>query len=85
MAPAKQLTETVADELRETHPDLTITTRVLQGRPADALVDASRTADLLVLGSRGYGGFRGLLMGSVSQAVLADTESPLMIVPNRER
>lgn len=85
MAPAKQLTETVADELREMHPDLSIVTRVLQGRPADALVDASRTADLVVLGSRGYGGFRGLLMGSVSQAVLADTESPLMIVPNRER
>ena len=84
MAPAKQLIETAADELRESHPDLDIVTRVLQGRPADALVDASRTADLVVLGSRGYGGFRGLLMGSVSQAVLADTESPLMIVPNRD-
>nr|WP_262925719.1 universal stress protein [Kocuria atrinae] len=36
------------------------------------------------MGSRGYGGFRGLLMGSVSQSVLADTEAPLMIVPNRE-
>ncbi|GAA4693594.1 MULTISPECIES: universal stress protein [Kocuria] len=85
LAPAKELTDQVAEELRAKYSDLNIVTRVLQGRPADALVDASRTADLLVMGSRGYGGFRGLLMGSVSQSVLADTESPLMIVPNREK
>jgi nucleotide-binding universal stress UspA family protein len=38
-----------------------------------------------VAGSRGYGGFRGLLMGSVSQAVLNDGESPVMIVPTRRK
>ena len=83
-APAKELTESVAQELRGDFPDLEIVTRVLDGRPADALVDASRTADLLVMGTRGYGGFRGLLMGSVSQAVLADTESPVMVVPTAQ-
>ena len=80
-APAQQLTESVAEELRGEFPGLETVTRVLEGRPADALVDASRTADLLVVGTRGYGGFRGLLMGSVSQAVLADAESPVMVVP----
>lgn len=85
MGPAKKLTESVAEQLRQRQPELSVITRVLQGRPADALVDASRTAELLVMGSRGYGGFRGLLMGSVSQAVLADTECPLMIVPTRKK
>ena len=80
-APAKELTESVAQELRGDFPDLEIVTRVLDGRPADALVDASHTADLMVMGTRGYGGFRGLLMGSVSQAVLADADSPVMVVP----
>ena len=81
-APAQELTESVAQELRGDFPDLEIVTRVLDGRPADALVDASHTADLMVMGTRGYGGFRGLLMGSVSQAVLADADSPVMVVPS---
>ena len=49
----------------------------------DLLVEASRSAELVVVGSRGYGGFRGLLMGSVSQAVLNEGESPVMIIPTR--
>ena len=85
MAPAKELTDSVAGELRKDFPDLEIETRVLEGRPADALVDASRTAELLVMGTRGYGGFRGLLMGSVSQAALADAECPVMVVPTARR
>ncbi|MDO4917971.1 universal stress protein [Kocuria sp.] len=80
-APAQELAEAVAGTLRDQFPGLEVSTRVLEGRPADALVEASRSADLLVMGTRGYGGFRGLLMGSVSQAVLADTESPVMVVP----
>ena len=85
MAPAKELTDSVAEELRKDFPGLEIETRVLEGRPADALVDASRTAELLVMGTRGYGGFRGLLMGSVSQAALADAECPVMVVPTARR
>lgn len=84
-APAQELTDRVAEELRGQYPGLDVVTRVLEGRPADALVDASRTADLLVMGTRGYGGFRGLLMGSVSQAVLADAESPMMVVPTAKK
>ena len=51
--------------------------------PADALVQASASADLVVMGTRGRGGFRGLLLGSVSQAVLVDAVCPVMVVPNR--
>ena len=46
---------------------LVIERRVSEGAPATVLVDESRQADLLVVGSRGHGGFAGLLLGSVSQ------------------
>ncbi|MFI7483929.1 universal stress protein [Kocuria sp. M1R5S2] len=81
--PARALVEQVAEAAREDHPGLDVLTAVRTGPPAERLAEASRSAELLVLGSRGYGGFRGLLMGSVSQAVLADSEAPVMVVPTR--
>jgi nucleotide-binding universal stress UspA family protein len=54
----------------EKFPDVDVRTQVMQGRPADVLVDASESAKLVVVGSRGRGGFRGLLLGSVSRSVL---------------
>lgn len=57
--------------------------RFYDAHPADVLADASRAADLLVVGTRGRGGFRGLLMGSVSQAVLNRSVSPVLVVPTK--
>jgi nucleotide-binding universal stress UspA family protein len=57
-----------------------VTRRVVCDRPARALLDASRDADLLVVGARGLGGFRGLLLGSVSQQCLHHATSALAIV-----
>lgn len=48
--------------------------------PARALLDASANADLLVVGARGFGGFRGLLLGSVSQHCLHHTRGPIAII-----
>ena len=48
--------------------------------PARALLEASRSADLLVVGARGLGGFRGLLLGSVSEHCLHHTTVPITIV-----
>ncbi|WP_368079749.1 universal stress protein [Kocuria marina] len=45
-------------------------------------MQATRTADLVVVGSRGIGGFTGLLLGSVSQAVLSSAAGPVMVVPS---
>jgi nucleotide-binding universal stress UspA family protein len=51
------------------------------GDPATVLVDASRDADILVLGSRGYGPLRAVLLGSVSQAVIRHATCPIVVVP----
>lgn len=50
-------------------------------RPARALLERARNADLLVVGTRGRGGFRGLLLGSVSQQCVHHATCPVVIVP----
>ncbi len=53
----------------------------IEGPPADSLIGAGRDAELLVLGSRGRGGFAGLLLGSVSQQCAQHPSCPLVILP----
>ncbi|WP_442932456.1 universal stress protein [Micromonospora sp. NBC_01699] len=65
---------------RDRYPDLPITAEVVPGHPTAVLVEASRQAQLVVVGSRGQGGFRGLVLGSVSQQLLHHTHSPLAVV-----
>jgi nucleotide-binding universal stress UspA family protein len=57
---------------------------VQEGAASDVLVELSRDADLLVVGSRGRGGFAGLLLGSVSQRCAERAWCPVVIVPARE-
>jgi nucleotide-binding universal stress UspA family protein len=52
-----------------------------EGPPAQTLIDASRGAELLVVGSRGRGGFLGLLLGSVSQQCAHHPPCPVVILP----
>lgn len=54
--------------------------RVAQGHPVDVLVHAAAGADLLVVGSRGHGGFAGMLLGSVSQHVVAHAPCAVVVV-----
>lgn len=53
---------------------------VVEGSPAPRLIEAARDADLLVVGSRGRGGFAGLLLGSVSQHCAQGAPCPVVIV-----
>jgi len=59
-----------------------IESHVVAGAPAQALLDAAREADMIVVGSRGLGGFTGLLLGSVSQQVAHHATCPVVIIPS---
>ncbi len=63
------------------YPDVEVQTVVTIEEPAAQLIEAASRAQLIVLGSRGHGGFRTLLLGSTSQAVLQVAHCPVMIVP----
>lgn len=62
-----------------------VTGDVVQGHPATVLLKAAEDADLLVVGSRGFGGFTGLLLGSVSTQVLHHSPCPVLVVRTRAR
>lgn len=62
-----------------------VETRLVQGHPRRMLIEASRSADMLVLGRRGHGGFGGLLLGSVSSACVAHAHCPVLVVHTPER
>jgi nucleotide-binding universal stress UspA family protein len=65
---------------RAAHPDLTVESEVLFGDPGKVLPQLGQHAGLIVVGSRGRGGFAGLVLGSVSHKVIHDAESPVMVV-----
>jgi nucleotide-binding universal stress UspA family protein len=62
-----------------------VTVKAVHGFPVEELVNAGRDADMIVLGSRGAGGFTRLLMGSTAGQVLQHADCPVLIVPPAER
>jgi nucleotide-binding universal stress UspA family protein len=77
---AEELTQKVMSQLGESRP-ASVTVRAVAGYPAKELIDASGDADLLVVGSRGAGGFARLLQGSVSSQVVQHARCPVVVVP----
>lgn len=73
------LSETLAP-WREKYPEVTVHERVVRAHPVDALVAASAAARLVVVGSRGAGGFRGLRLGAVSHRLLQRAHCPVAVV-----
>jgi nucleotide-binding universal stress UspA family protein len=65
--------------LTEKYPDVQVDIVVADGDPAHLLVDASQSAQLVVVGSRGHGGFAGLLLGSVGLHLIHHAHSPVLI------
>jgi len=78
-AAVQEFVDKTAHEIGETVPEITIS--AVTGDPAEELVRASRDADLLVVGSRGSGGFHRLMMGSVSGKVTHHAACPITVVP----
>ncbi|MEV0634965.1 universal stress protein [Streptomyces sp. NPDC050619] len=62
------------------HPGVRIETELARDDPAEALLTAARTADVIVVGTRGRGGFAGLLLGSVSRKAAAHADRPVVVV-----
>ena len=69
----------IREVLRE-EPPVLVQPRVKEGNAVEALIELSQNADLLVVGTRGHGGFAGMLLGSVSQAVAAHAHCTVVVV-----
>jgi nucleotide-binding universal stress UspA family protein len=84
---ARELAEAVAvealDRAREVAPDIEAGTETPAGHAVPRLIEAAEGADLLVLGSRGRGGFAGLLLGSVSHRLAAHAPCPVVVIRSR--
>ncbi len=76
--------DVVVDRALAEHPGVEVQRRVLDGTGAELLTEFSAATDLVVVGSRGRGGFAGLLLGSTSQAVLHHARCPVMVVTTRK-
>jgi nucleotide-binding universal stress UspA family protein len=80
----RELGKEVADKalatVKERHPSLQVEAISVQGHPADALLAQGADAALIVVGRRGLGGFKSLLLGSVSQQVVHHATCPVVVV-----
>lgn len=79
-ADAQRMLDDMLKPVRSDHPDLTIRPVVVQGSPAPVLIEASKGADLLVVGSRGHGEFTGMLLGSVSGHCVTNAHCPVLVM-----
>jgi nucleotide-binding universal stress UspA family protein len=75
----------LADALRAQHPDLQIETALLEGTPAEQLTEETAHARLIVLGSRGLGGWTGMLVGSVAVQVSSHAQCPVVVIPSEQQ
>ena len=80
---AREQFEAKVAGLQEAHPGLTIVAVFEHGKPAPTLVEASKGADLLVVGSRGHGEFIGMLLGSVSRHCASQAHCPVLVHRSR--
>jgi nucleotide-binding universal stress UspA family protein len=83
-ARAKGVLDDALDQVRAEHPELEIDGELCEARPAETLIASAGDADLLVVGSRGRGGFKGLLLGSVSVQCVHHAPCPVVVVPRSD-
>lgn len=76
----QELLDELLAELIEQYPDVEVKKHIARDRPVRALTSAAENAQLLVTGSHGRGGFKGMLLGSTSRALLQSAPCPMMVV-----
>ena len=85
---AREAAQAEADKvlagLGDSRPE-SVTVRAVHGFPAEELINAGKDADMIVLGSRGVGGFTRMLMGSTAGQVVQHAHCPVLIVPPEDR
>jgi nucleotide-binding universal stress UspA family protein len=78
---AQEETDTTLEKTGPESRPSSVTVRAVTGLPAEALIEAAADADMLVVGCRGAGGFKRLLMGSVSTQVTHHACCPVVVIP----
>jgi nucleotide-binding universal stress UspA family protein len=79
-----RLIASVVKEVVGEGSDVPVEPSAVEGPAAAVLTDSARDADLLVVGSRGHGGFTGLLLGSVGQQLAHHSPCPVVIYRRRD-
>lgn len=75
----------LADVVREALGEAArVEQRVMQGHPAQVIAEATERSQLVVVGSRGRGGFAGLMLGSVSRHVVVHAACPVVVMPHED-
>jgi nucleotide-binding universal stress UspA family protein len=77
---AETLVREAVTAAKELEPSLEAEGKVVEGQPAQELLEEARGADLIVVGNRGHGGFASLLLGSVSHQVVQHAACPVAVV-----
>jgi len=77
---AADVLERLIADLEDRKPPVDVRASINHGNPAKVLIELSGGADLMVVGSRGHGGFAGMLLGSVSQHLVAHAACPVVVV-----
>lgn len=83
-ARAQQIADDAVAAVKKLQPAVEVEAVAAQGQPADALIAQSADAELIVVGRRGLGGFKSLLLGSVSQQVVHYATCPVVVVNQPE-
>jgi nucleotide-binding universal stress UspA family protein len=81
---ARDMLMSAIDKVLGAEPQVDLTTEVVQGDPALRLLELDADAEMIVVGSRGRGGFAGLLLGSVSQHLAEHARCPVVIIHRHE-
>lgn len=84
-ASAQEMLDAGVTFITEKFPNLKVTSQLTEGHPVVNLIKLSKSCDMLVVGSRGHGGFSTLVLGSVSSQLAHHCQLPLMIIHSEKR